>query len=477
MKEKLTSGIAWVMIVTMGSKVLSVISQIVLGYYLAIEDFGIYASALGMTAVFSWLKNGSILQLIIKESVSGGAISKFFKFARYFNIVSSAGLFTLACLYWKDEGYIGFLMLSFAISQFFSLPQLKIRSSFSSSGKFKLLGFYELGQALLNNVTIICLAVFLGDERCFAFSILAITIYDIFIHHFYVKRERSDDYESFSIKDMKYVWQNARWLLLGALGSSMVMQGTFLIIGFWETEITLGLYFFAFQLISVFGVVVGEGVRKVLMPVLSSIKDENDRFDSLSRTLKYCAVFMVPISFGSAIAVDPVIDVIWSGKWADAVIAAQLMAVTLFMPILVLICYSYLEASGYWQIKNVMQVVDGLVLLLLVGIGAIFGGVELIALCAVLRRLISGAFQFYFIFNKIERKKSTEIFKYLLEMCLVSVTITGICVGFIEYFEAGSVIRILTASLAIIMAIAIIFAWKCPQELQAMKIRLRNSKA
>lgn len=474
MKEKLTSGIAWVMFATLASKVLTVFAQVVLGYYLAIEDFGIYATALGMTAVFSWLKNGSILQLIIKEAVVGGSTRKFFKFANGLNVVSSFGLFGFAYLYWDDANYIGFLMLSFALAQLFSLPQLKIRSSCSASGRFKALGYYELGQSLLNNLTVVFFAILLGDERCFVFSILAIVFYDFVINHFYFKSEKPNSKDLFGAKEIKQVWYNARWLLLGSLGSSMVMQGAFLIIGFWETDKVLGLYFFAFQLISVFGVIVGEAIRKVLMPVLSSIKNESDRFESLNSTLKYCAALIVPISFGAAIAIGPVMDVLWAGKWIDAVVAAQLMAATLFMPILVLLCYSYLEASGLWRIRNIMQVIDGLLLLFLICLGSVFGGVVAIASCAVLRRLISGLFQLYFVFNRIEKKSSSEIFFYILGACLVSAIVAAISMIFLDFYNAGNIIRILTAILVVMVSVLIIFLWQYPREVQILKSYLKS---
>lgn len=466
MKEKLTSGIAWVMFATLASKVSTVFVQVVLGYYLAIEDFGVYATALGMTAAFSWLKNGSILQLIIKEAVTGGSTSKFFKFANGLNVLSSLGLFGLAYLYWDDANYIGFLMLSFAIAQLFSLPQLKIRSSCSASGRFKALGYYELGQSLLNNLIVVFFAILLGDERCFVFSILAITFYDIVINYFYFKGEKPSGNNLFDAKEIKQVWQNARWLLLGSLGSSMVMQGAFLVIGYWEGNIVLGLYFFAFQLVSVFAVVVGETIKKVLMPVLSSIKGDNHRFESFSRAFKYCAVFVIPISFGAALAVGPVMNVLWGAKWGEAVFPAQLMAGTLFIPILVLLCYSYLEASGYWRLRNVIQVTDGVLLLLAVGIGAIFGGVILITLCAVCRRLMFGAYQLHLVFNKAAKRSSAPIFLFLLDVGIVSAIIAALGGWSLEYSEAGNIMRVCVATLVIITSIFSLYFWKFPQDLQ-----------
>lgn len=471
MKEKLTSGIAWVMFATLASKMLTVVAQVVLGYYLAIEDFGIYATALGMTAVFSWMKNGSILQLIIREAVAGGSTGKFFKFANGFNVVSSFGLFGLAYLYWDDANYIGFLMLSFAIAQLFSLPQLKIRSSCSASGRFKALGYYELGQSLLNNLTVVFFAILLGDERCFAFSILAITLYDIVIHSFYFKSKISK--ERFDFNAFRQVWLNGKWLLLGAIGSSMAMQGVFLVIGLWETDITLGLYFFAFQLVSVFAVIVGEAVRKVLMPVLSSIENEDDRFGSLNRVLKYCSLFVIPISFGSVIGIGPAMDVIWSGKWAGAIVAAELMTATLFMPILVLLCYSYYEASGFWRLRNVVQVLDGVFLLIAVGVGSVLGGLTLIAICAVLRRLFFCLFLLHYTYKKGSKKLEVELFQHLLGVGIVSFATVLVAVSCLDFFDAGNAIRIFTSIFVIAISIFILLAWKYPHDLQELVKRLK----
>lgn len=227
MKENLVSGTAWIMSATVASKLMTIIAQVLLGYYLSVENFGVYAVALGLTVFFSWMKNGAIIQLAVREAIAGGNVAVFCKYANIFNVFSGVGLLCLVWLNWNENNYLGFLLLSFAFAQICGLPQLKIRCYYSSLGKFKELGHYEVGLALLRNLAIVFGAIWLEDERCFAIAIIAAVLYDYWINYRYIRKLPNVKSIHFQIQEAYNVWKNGRWLLVGAIGSALIMQGVF----------------------------------------------------------------------------------------------------------------------------------------------------------------------------------------------------------------------------------------------------------
>lgn len=204
------------------------------------------------------------------------------------------------------------------------------------------------------------------------------------------------------------------------------------------------------------------------MPVFSSMESDTERFVAFNRVFYFCVVLIVPISFGAVIAVGPVMELLWGAKWVGAVYTAQLLSVSLFIPIIVMLSYSLLEASGYWKLKNVMQVSDGIFFVLAAGIGAMIGGLDWIIFFIILRRLFFGLFQLYITYNKVMKKPVFDVFQHVFVVVLVSGGMSGFAWWLLEQFEAASIVRICAALLVIAMSSCILALWKCPREFKML---------
>lgn len=392
-KINFISGALWVGLATIIVKLFTMASQIVLGFYLDVNHFGYYASALGYAAIFSWLKNGAVYQIVIKRSLDGLSINELISYASFLNIVSSIGISAFAVYFWTVDLSLSYLLFSIAFAQLFSLPELKIRAYYSKVGKFRDFGFYEMIKGFIRNSVLIVSAFVFQSIACFALAIIIVAIYDLCFDYALSVKGAYNTKIKFKKNNLIHSWSEARWLLVGSLGSALIMQGGFLVLGLLTNKNELGIYFFSFQLVSLFSLLVCEAINKVLMPVFASIKVSEERKGKFLLSLNYSSSIIIPVSFSAMLGIGPVIDLIWGEKWAQAIFPAQLMVGSLFIPIMIMLCYSYLEANNKWRVKNLMQILDGLAMLLAASIGALCGGVEYIVSFIILRRIVTGFLQ------------------------------------------------------------------------------------
>jgi hypothetical protein len=311
------------------------------------------------------------------------------------------------------------------LSQLIALPELKIRVHYTQTSMFKKMGLYEIGKSGIRNIVLILAAICFESTFAFALAIVAVVLYD----YIYSKRLKySQKLFSKPTKSQlrfKAIWFDSKWLLLGALGSGLIMQGGFLALGLLTTQDVLGSYFFAFQLVSVFALLLGEAIRKVLMPLFASIKSIEERHKKFCLSLTHCFSVVIPFSLSATIGVGPLIEFIWDAKWSEAIYPSQLMIGTLFLPIVIMLCYSLLEASGKWKLRNVMQVSDGLLLVGSAIIGAFLGGLKVITICIISRRIITGVIQVVYTFTALDIGLKKLMYSFLLPMC-ISLVMTSV---------------------------------------------------
>jgi len=414
-----------IVVSTLIVKVLSVSNQFILGFLLEVNHFGYYATAIGASSIFIWLKDGAIMNLVIREHVTGNHI--YYKgYVTLFNIVSSLLVFLIALLYVEEGSYIWQVVIAIAFTQLFSYCGLKNRIQLIVNNDYKALSIYEIKFGLTLSLITIFSAFFFNDERCFAIGLLAALFYEIIV---FLIREKC--FHIFELKGISFYdfWPKSKWLLLGAVGSTLVMKGGFIVLGIIDSAYVVGLYYFSFQLASSISLLLGESVRKVIMPYIAKEKQHSQQLKIYGELLIYFSILLIPLSIALKPLIAPVITYFWQDKWLDAIYPAELFISTMFMSILISLSYSQLEAAGQWKSKNLMQVFDGVALIVAAIVGAKIGGIEMIALCVILRRLILGGVQiilpFYlqnrFDFSIVIKLIMIAFFSVILNYCYSSV--------------------------------------------------------
>ncbi|MDP3426052.1 MAG: hypothetical protein Q8S17_01565, partial [Humidesulfovibrio sp.] len=104
-----------------------------------------------------------------------------------------------------------------------------------------------------------------------------------------------------------------------------------------------------------------------------------------------------PVCLGMAVAAEPLIHLLWGGKWDAATPVFQLMLVSLFARLLAPMSLALAESRGNWRLRSLLMAADGLGLVASAALGAAFGGLFTVALWVSGYRILSGLTQCLYI--------------------------------------------------------------------------------
>ena len=204
-------------------------------------------------------------------------------------------------------------------------------------------------------------------------------------------------------------------------------------IGFFESRETLGLYFFGFQLTLAIAVVISQGMQSVVMPLMSSMKNDTARqADAFTKMLVVLVFFMTFISFQMCLVSGYFIHHIWGGKWDDAIIVVQLMSISLATNILGPLGKSMLEARGKWRLVSYFILLDAIGIIISAYIGSQLGGLIAIAISVSAYRFAFGMAYILYVSSSL-RLNILHIFRVIL-----APVIAGIIPLLILFYRFGS---------------------------------------
>ncbi|MGR5329786.1 oligosaccharide flippase family protein [Photobacterium damselae] len=393
---KLLKNILLIVFSTVIVKIITLLSQVILGYQLNIDNFGYYATALGAVSIFFWMKNGAILQFAVRETLNKTR-HNYFGYITLFNISSSICILFSLLFYIKDDSYIWTILLAFSICQLFSLAGFSNRFNLIIKEKYNELSVYEIKYGFILSISTIIAAFIFKDERCFSVGLIFSLLYEITI---FLQNNKYKSLFDFNFNGFLLLWSEAKWLLVGSLGSTLTLKGSFIVLSYTTSSYVLGVYYFAFQISSSISVVVGDSIRKVIMPFITKRTLKEQQLEIYKKLILFFSLVLIPITLILYNYIGDIILLVWGDKWIDAIKPSQFLLSILSISILVNLSYSQLEASGQWKLRNIIQVIDGFLLLVVTYIGTLLGGIDSIVMCILIKNIAFGLLQIIMPFLK-----------------------------------------------------------------------------
>jgi O-antigen/teichoic acid export membrane protein len=196
-----------------------------------------------------------------------------------------------------------------------------------------------------------------------------------------------------TISLFKDLFRASAWIMAGALATTLINNGDYLIIGRMQPK-TLGTYFFGCQLSIGFAVIFAAGIRSVLMPTLAQFSDQPERFgNAYLRSLRTFTFVFIPLCVLAAIATPPFVHLCWRGKWDAATPVVVIMTFALAFRMVTPVALAGMEARGTWALQAVLLFIDGVGTILAAIIGCLIGGLFEIAICVAINRSVMALVQ------------------------------------------------------------------------------------
>lgn len=333
LRGKALGGMIWALMQTLGAKVVTIVGQIALGFYLVDSEWGIFGAAWSVAALGMVFQTSGLSQVLVYRDQRRWENPALWM-AVTIGMASAAVLASLAPLIarlmkepdlppvlWSLCPYLLF-------SAIFVVPQAKAKREL----RFKLIAvdkfFMSFGVtglqvlfAVMNHYEVLQLGA-----MAFSLPFSIIMLFRLVEMCLFTKpRFRLKP----QAKRWKYLMGEMSMLLFGRGARQFIRQGGPLVLGLFHPLAIVGVYYFAyrlsFQTVNVFAT----NLSQVLHPVLAKLKDDPARqVQSYMKVERMLAMIGVPMTIMLAVAADPLIRVVYAGgRWDAAIPVLQVLSI------------------------------------------------------------------------------------------------------------------------------------------------------
>ncbi|HGZ6409549.1 TPA: oligosaccharide flippase family protein [Vibrio parahaemolyticus] len=434
--NNLKKGGAYIVGLVIFTRVVTFIGQWVLGLYLFPSDFAIIAILNISILIISGLKENGVAFLIMGSR--DDLETKFWEFTSSAYILSLIAiiilLFASPIFYYIYEDFriIELILISLP-SLFFTVVCSSYRAILNVEFKFKEISIYEGLGVAITSVSLIFLA-FIGFS---VYSIPISQLLGIMTQSFLYKRSANNYIQDFK-KDnfLRNGFDNIKkfkWTVSNSYISSLVLNGDYLILSFTITKISLGYYYFGYQLVSSMIQVISTSINYLILPVFSSIRSNRTKaLDAFYDGLHMISFISGGFCLGTIMLVPFLIDYFWSGKWNGSIMVV--VAILAIMPIRLIsspFSTSIIDAFEKYRKKFYILALEGISTIIIVYLSSSIYGLNGAVIGLLFQRATFGLIQYFyvirllggsiFLFTKLMLKVNVPFYSSLLFLSKIEV--------------------------------------------------------
>lgn len=368
------SGFFWLLSQALGSKLVTMVGQVILARILAPEHFGLIGLAYTVTAFASLIQQAGLREILIQRQVH---------FARWANAafwmslslgcfaaVVMAALAPVAAWMYEDPRLIGLVLLLAATAPFTALdlvPDAKL----SSELKFRYLAVVKWVTAVGTMALSIVFAYMQMGAYAFVLPVPIMTAIRLAMLW---GAARPPVRKRMQIGRWRYLLNDSAMLLLANFFIMLTWQGDYMILGVMHDPKTVGIYFFAFSLSIQTMQVFTSNLAGVLFPALSRLQDDPvHQTGAFLRAAGMLAVIGIPLCLLQAALAGPVMSILFNSWWLPAIRVLQLLSIGMAIRLVASPGGSLLQAQGRFRTYLIINAINAIVFLGLVYAGARLG--------------------------------------------------------------------------------------------------------
>lgn len=373
------AGAASMVAAQMGAKAATLVAQVVLGWLLSKDDFGVWASAMALTAITGALRDGGVRELIVQRGQSAWAAlnGPLFWLALAMNCgvaLFIAGISPAAAWAYDDARMIPILLItavSIPLSTVSAVLQAKLRVDLDFSG----LAQMNLVSGVLRQVATIAFALMGMGPISFVLPIILCFVYEgIFCMMRTGERPWKNAAE---VGTWLGLLSTTKWLIFGSLTNLLLDHGMFAAIGLVVAKSVVGGVYFGFLTVIQLAVLLSFAIQQVLAPVMARMREEPERLRHAAlRSARSTVLVASGACVTLAAVMSPLESIIWHGRWESAVMTVQIFAMFFAMRCTFGLSTAIFHAQGRFMRWSVLTLWEAVLLIALATIGAFLGGYE-----------------------------------------------------------------------------------------------------
>lgn len=367
-------GFVWQTGAAVTMKVVSVLSNLVLAKILLQEDFGAVALAYSVTFLGATLANAGVSDVLIQRQARLHLwINPGFWMSLTCGVAGALVtllLAPIAALAFDDPRLIGLIVviaLGIPLQNFATVPDAILVSRL----RFRLVATLALVAAVVQTALTLL------------FAWIGFGAYSFVLPPPLVALAVGLVKWSLAAPPVRLALETRRWRYLVGdssavfgvrLLSNFLGQADYIILGYLYSTSIVGSYYFAYNLAAQFARLAITNFNSVLYPTLSRLQDHPQRqVDATLRTARMIVTFCVPLCFMQAAAAGPGEQLLFGGKWKDAVPIMQVLSVGLGITSAGWVTESFLRSMGQFKFYFKFVACSTPVIVVAIALGAWFG--------------------------------------------------------------------------------------------------------
>jgi O-antigen/teichoic acid export membrane protein len=367
------------------AKVASLLAHVALGFLLAPEEYGVYATALGIALVGAGLRDAGVPTVLVQR----GSIDRDWpaakRLATSFNLLAALVVGALAALpglAFETRVLVLLTAASIPLGTAASLYRARARAALQMRGVASVAAF----SVAVHQALVVGFALAGFGALSFGLPLLVVPLIEWAV----LRRLAGSPQPVVTNTSPRDLLRASRWMMATAVATAFVQRVDYLVLSMLVDVRTLGVYFFAFQITVAIQGLISTSVNKAFMPYLARTpsKEATASLFSVGSTLIATAGGVL---FGGIIAAAPAsIELLWGGRWETATVPVQLLAAAAAVRLFGPLAETLFEARGTWRWRAGLTWVEAVGLALGALVGGLTGNITGIAVSIMIAQCLHG---------------------------------------------------------------------------------------
>lgn len=367
-------GFAWLMAQSVGSRLIGVVSQIILAWILAPADFGAVALAYTVTALAGQLVNFGVDEVLLqRQRTLRYWTATAFWISLSLSLVGMLAVFAAAPIgahLYHNPNLVGLLLvlgISMPLGALSTVPNVKLRAIMD----FRFLATYATAELFaFQGLTILLALMGLG-----AYSfVLPAPIFAAIKAVLFWRRAPSVVIGKLRASQVRYMGGRGLEVFGSRLLTEARSQGDVIILGLLAPNAVVGLYYFAFRIAAQPVRMLAGNFSSVLLPALSQLRTDPERQTAAAmRAARVLAYLVMPYCFLQGAIADPGLKLLFGAKWLGAIPLIQVLSVGLAFDAISWIAGTLLNARGSFRLHLVYSLIFSPMFVVVVALGGLLG--------------------------------------------------------------------------------------------------------
>jgi len=343
-------GILWLIVQTLGNRLVGIGSQIVLAWLLRPGDFGLVGMAYTVTSFTGVLVNPGLDQILIHRQRhfrlwANPAFWMSVTFGITATVVLSA-LAPLAAQFYGEPSLKG-LIFVMAGASFFSAVAVVPSTALQAQMRFKLIAII----GMIVNFASAALSIFFAwrgfGAYCFVLPTLILNAL-MLVFYWVIASAPISLYPQW--RRWKFLVSDSVYVIFTRVLQTIVGQGDYITLGYFCGKQVLGVYFFAFNLSTLVFRVLAGNVTNVLFPALSQVQgDFRRQLNAAMKAAVLLTTIATPAGMLQVLLAGPAILLFFHSRWLPAIPLVQLLSLGACVSVAVWPMGSLMSAQGRFK--------------------------------------------------------------------------------------------------------------------------------